>query len=158
MHALMADEEAEIEQLLVENRRKQCELRDEEAALTCQLDQLRSARQATAHAERAAAAARVAQTDWSGPFEWDGAVMELLHRFGHDTFRPLQREVINATLARHDVFAILPTGSGKSLLFQCAADTHSSVRARSRPRKASHQPPTWSSCCVPFAGCLACSR
>ena len=60
MHALMADEEAEIEQLLVENRRKQCELRDEEAALTCQLDQLRSARQATAHAERAAAAERAA--------------------------------------------------------------------------------------------------
>uniref|UniRef100_A0A0D3KW49 DEAD/DEAH-box helicase domain-containing protein n=1 Tax=Emiliania huxleyi (strain CCMP1516) TaxID=280463 RepID=A0A0D3KW49_EMIH1 len=42
----------------------------------------------------------------------------LKSRFGHTSFRPLQREVVNACLAGRDVFAILPTGGGKSLTFQ----------------------------------------
>ena len=41
--------------------------------------------------------------------------------FGFDTFRPFQREIINAVLARRDVTAILPTGGGKSLCFQLPA-------------------------------------
>jgi ATP-dependent DNA helicase RecQ len=41
--------------------------------------------------------------------------------FGYDTFRPLQREIMDAALARQDVLAILPTGAGKSLCYQLPA-------------------------------------
>jgi len=46
---------------------------------------------------------------------------QLKTTFGYSTFRPLQREIIEATLADQDVFALLPTGGGKSLCFQLPA-------------------------------------
>ena len=39
----------------------------------------------------------------------------LKQTFGYDSFRPLQREIMDATLANRDVVAILPTGAGKAL-------------------------------------------
>jgi len=41
--------------------------------------------------------------------------------WGYDEFRPGQEEAITPILAGNDVFAVLPTGTGKSLIFQSLA-------------------------------------
>ncbi len=41
--------------------------------------------------------------------------------FGFASFRPLQEEIMHDALADRDVFAVLPTGGGKSLCFQLPA-------------------------------------
>jgi ATP-dependent DNA helicase RecQ len=41
--------------------------------------------------------------------------------FGFSEFRPLQREIVEAVMAKNDVFALMPTGAGKSLCFQLPA-------------------------------------
>jgi len=45
----------------------------------------------------------------------------LKQTFGYSEFRPLQRQIIQASLEGRDVFALLPTGGGKSLCFQLPA-------------------------------------
>src|SRR3954451_10831326 len=46
----------------------------------------------------------------------------LLHdRFGHQSFRPGQLQIIRSLLDGRDVLAVLPTGAGKSLVYQLTA-------------------------------------
>ena len=42
----------------------------------------------------------------------------ILNRFGYDEFREGQQEVITALEEGHDAIAILPTGNGKSFIYQ----------------------------------------
>jgi ATP-dependent DNA helicase RecQ len=52
----------------------------------------------------------------------NGSLLPLLkEHFGFDSFLPLQEEIICDSLAGRDVFALLPTGGGKSLCFQLPA-------------------------------------
>ena len=41
--------------------------------------------------------------------------------WGHDSFRPMQEDIINTVLAGKDTLALLPTGGGKSICFQVPA-------------------------------------
>ena len=42
----------------------------------------------------------------------------LKQHFGHDAFLPGQQEIIEHVIARQDVFVLMPTGAGKSLIYQ----------------------------------------
>ena len=62
----------------------------------------------------------------------DQLLAPLKQYFGFGSFRPLQEDIIRDALAGKDVFAVLPTGGGKSLRFQlrrwCGPDSPWSFR------------------------------
>ena len=51
----------------------------------------------------------------------------LARYWGYTTFRPLQREAMDAVLAGRDSIVVLPTGAGKSLCFQVPAVVQSGL-------------------------------
>jgi ATP-dependent DNA helicase RecQ len=59
-----------------------------------------------------------AEREWVGEFD-PGQVLE--HTFGYRSFRPGQRELIDAVLAGRDAVGVMPTGAGKSLAYQLPA-------------------------------------
>eukprot|EP00668_Euglena_longa_P015399 GGOE01019475.1.p1 GENE.GGOE01019475.1~~GGOE01019475.1.p1 ORF type:complete len:658 (-),score=186.29 GGOE01019475.1:94-2031(-) len=93
-------------------------LRKEEAEAAARVASL----EATVRQQQADQKRRASALNWEGHFEWDHRVQQLLtEKFGFASFRPLQREVVNAVLSGKDVFVVMPTGSGKSLTFQLPA-------------------------------------
>ena len=58
----------------------------------------------------------------TGTLAGSSPLQDVVARYwGYDTFRPLQREAMDAVLAKRDSVVVLPTGSGKSLCFQAPA-------------------------------------
>ena len=49
------------------------------------------------------------------------ALEVLRRRFGHDAFRPGQEDALRSALAGRSLLVVMPTGSGKSLIFQLGA-------------------------------------
>ncbi|XVF00024.1 hypothetical protein REPUB_Repub03eG0250600 [Reevesia pubescens] len=60
--------------------------------------------------------------DWSGPFDWDSQAADIMFNvFGISSYRPNQREIINAVMSGRDVLVIMAAGGGKSLCYQLPA-------------------------------------
>jgi RecQ family ATP-dependent DNA helicase len=62
-------------------------------------------------------------SDWvSSKFPWDEQLLMANYEvFGHSGFRQNQKAIINASKTGKDVFGCMPTGGGKSLVFQLPA-------------------------------------
>ena len=114
--AMGSREEAQLRQ--VEARLREVEgaiegLLAEQTALQAEREDLQ---------RRVALDQRAPRAEWSGSFPWDAQLLGLLSQpFRLPGFRPTQREAINATVQGRDVLCLLPSGGGKSLVYQLPA-------------------------------------
>ncbi|CAI2378922.1 unnamed protein product [Moneuplotes crassus] len=66
--------------------------------------------------------------EWTRGFEWDDEIDRVNKEvFRNKSFINRQREIINATKAKRDTIALIPTGHGKSLTFQLPAYTDKGI-------------------------------
>ena len=72
------------------------------------------------------------------PTHEDPLITLLNDTFGHESFRPGQREVIEAAAAGRDTVAIMPPGAGKSLCYELAALLRPGVTVVISPPGISH--------------------
>jgi len=119
LHSRLHGRLQEVNAKLADVRQRIAELQGEEADLAEKAATLsENISESKAEQKRAAAAAQ----DWCTSFAWDAPVMACLRDlFHHQRFRQLQQEAVNAVMSRRDVFAVMPTGSGKSLCYQLPA-------------------------------------
>ena len=51
----------------------------------------------------------------------DKAQQILKSVYGYDTFRPLEKDIIDYVVSEHDAFVLMPSGGGKSIYYQIPA-------------------------------------
>ncbi|CAG9807850.1 unnamed protein product [Chironomus riparius] len=66
---------------------------------------------------------KLSQTEWQNEtYSWSKNVREILKSsFNIEKLRSMQLQTINATLSKHDLIYVAPTGAGKSLTYQLPA-------------------------------------
>lgn len=121
--AALSSIEEQVETLL----QQQCEYQERRKLLTLQLDSItrttpsgKEGALPLTSSSSSSSSSLPSMTDWeNASFPWSERASALLKsRFNMDSFRPLQRSCINATLSGKDVILIMPTGGGKSLCYQ----------------------------------------
>lgn len=116
-------EDAELQALELQAVRSRALVSERSVALSQAKNELHRLESAISRRTKSLVDAAERRVDWVGrQFPWDDKLShELRTTFKISSFRPLQREAINAYLSKRDVFAVLPTGAGKSLIYQICA-------------------------------------
>lgn len=113
----------ELQALLLQKGRAHCLVQDCSLALSQARAELHRCETRVSARTKALVDAAEGKLDWVGrEFPFDEKVATALRDvFKISSFRPLQREAINALLSKRDVLGVLPTGAGKSLIYQLTA-------------------------------------
>ncbi|KAG2445794.1 hypothetical protein HXX76_000398 [Chlamydomonas incerta] len=117
-----AGEVGELAQKLEEVEAEMAEVKSQLEYLMQRQDQLRGRREQLLR--RVEQERRAPKADWHqrAGFAWSDQMDTTLRDvFGLHDYRPLQREVMNASLQGRDVLCLLPSGGGKSLCYQLPA-------------------------------------
>ncbi|PIO77718.1 ATP-dependent DNA helicase, RecQ family [Teladorsagia circumcincta] len=104
---------AEIVEEIEFNQRKIAELIDRNE----QLEQRKAELEIALEIRNVEQAEKIASIQFDGTFPWSGSVDSILKEIFHlRSFRPLQREAINAVMSELDTLVVMSTGAGKSLV------------------------------------------